>query len=186
MKESIKIPNKWYPISQSARLRTDRPVGIKRLGAKIVLWRGRDGRVVAMPDRCPHRSALLSRGKIHDGCLECPYHGLLFDTAGKCVRIPANGARAAVPSGFDIAPEIIREEHGLIWQWYGAGTPTSEVPWMSEMPEEQGAAQSYSYETDVPYLRVVENLLDFHHFYFVHRRTLFGSGPRVENYYAHV
>ena len=180
------IPNMWYPIFESSRLKIDRPIGIKRLGAQIVLWRSRAGRVAAMPDRCPHRSARLSRGKIQDGCLQCPYHGLLFDSAGKCVRIPANGERAAVPNGFDIAPEVIREEHGLIWQWYGAGTPTAEIPWMNEMPEEQGAVQSYSYEADVAYLRVVENLLDFHHFHFVHRRTLFGAGPRVENYDAHV
>jgi nitrite reductase/ring-hydroxylating ferredoxin subunit len=180
------IPNTWYPIYQSSRLKMDRPVGIKRLGSQIVLWRARDGRVVAMPDRCPHRSAMLSRGKIHDGCLECPYHGLLFDTAGKCTRIPANGERAAVPNGFDIAPGIIREEHGLIWQWNGAGTPTLELPWMREMPEEHKAVRSYAYEVAVPYLRVMENLLDFHHFYFVHRRTLIGAGPRVESYDAHL
>jgi phenylpropionate dioxygenase-like ring-hydroxylating dioxygenase large terminal subunit len=142
--------------------------------------------VVAMPDRCSHRSAKLSRGKIHDGCLECPYHGLLFDTAGKCVRIPANGESAPVPGGFDLPLAIVREEHGIVWQWHGAGTPSLEVPWMSEMPEERGTVRSYSYEMPVPYLRVMENLLDFHHFNFVHRRALIGAGPRLDNYDAHI
>ncbi|HLI79059.1 MAG TPA: Rieske 2Fe-2S domain-containing protein [Candidatus Binataceae bacterium] len=180
------IPNSWYPIFESSQLKTDRPVGVKRLGSNIVLWRARDGRVVATPDRCPHRSAQLSRGRIHDGCLECPYHGLLFDSAGKCVRIPANGENAPVPGGFDLPLATVRERHDLVWQWNGAGTPSSEVPWLSEMPEETGAVRSYSYEVAVPYLRVMENLLDFHHFYFVHRRALIGAGPRLENYDAHI
>lgn len=180
------IPNQWYPIFESARLKLNRPVAVKRLGQKLVLWRAGASRVIAAPDRCPHRAAALSPGKIRDGCLECPYHGLRFDGAGKCVVIPANGEGAAVPHGFDLPLIPLREEHGLIWLWHGEGAPAAEVPWIAEMPEETGAVRSYSWEFAMSHLRVTENLLDFHHFNFVHRWAFPGVGPRVDNYEAHL
>lgn len=38
---------------------------------------------------CPHLGANLSKSKVKDGCLECPFHGLLFDIEdGVCVQEP--------------------------------------------------------------------------------------------------
>jgi phenylpropionate dioxygenase-like ring-hydroxylating dioxygenase large terminal subunit len=180
------IPNRWYPILQSSRLKTNKPVGVMRLGRRLVLWRAVSGEVIAMPDRCSHRAAALSTGKIRDGCLECPYHGLRFDHGGKCVLIPANGSGAPVPRGFDISPVAVREEHGLVWQWHGEEAPSSEVGWIDEIAEESGTVRSYSWEFAIPHLRVTENLLDFHHFNFVHRWSFPGVGPRIDNYDAHL
>ena len=53
------IPNQWYPILESRQLRGKKPLGVTRLGEKLVLWREANGRIVCMPDRCPHRSAML-------------------------------------------------------------------------------------------------------------------------------
>ncbi|WP_425161602.1 Rieske 2Fe-2S domain-containing protein, partial [Candidatus Binatus sp.] len=78
----------WYPIAASGGVVKRKPIGIKRLGQALVLWRADDGRVICVPDRCSHRAAALSAGKIRDGCLECPYHGLRFDASGQCVLIP--------------------------------------------------------------------------------------------------
>jgi nitrite reductase/ring-hydroxylating ferredoxin subunit len=180
------IPNQWYPVFQSERLRR-RPVGVTRLGKTLVLWRDDSGRAIAMPDRCPHRSAVLSTGRVIDGCLQCPYHGLRFDSAGKCLMIPANGERAPVPAGFDLEPIAIREEHGLIWMWHGdSARRTTELPWLAEIPEPGGATASYSYETPVPEPRITENLLDFHHFHFLHRWVFLGVGPVMDALDAHV
>src|SRR5271163_1777376 len=114
----------WYPIAASSAVVRRRPIGVKRFGESLVLWRADDGRAVCMPDRCTHRSAALSLGKIRDGCLECPYHGLRFDASGRCVLIPANGIGAPVPDGFDLPTVNVREEHGIVWHWYGEGEPT--------------------------------------------------------------
>ena len=35
------IPNQWYPIFDSGRLRRGRPTGVTRLGRELVLWRHR-------------------------------------------------------------------------------------------------------------------------------------------------
>jgi len=60
------------------------------LGEPVLLYRKSDGTPVALEDRCPHRHAPLSMGRLVRGdFVECAYHGLTFDGAGKCVRIPA-------------------------------------------------------------------------------------------------
>jgi nitrite reductase/ring-hydroxylating ferredoxin subunit len=46
------------------------------------------GRPNVIQDRCPHRGASLSLGKIRDKGLSCPYHGWTFDSAGTCIEIP--------------------------------------------------------------------------------------------------
>jgi phenylpropionate dioxygenase-like ring-hydroxylating dioxygenase large terminal subunit len=139
-----------------------------------------------MPDRCPHRSAALSPGKIRDGCIECPYHGLRFDASGRCVLIPANGVGAAVPPGFNLPTLNVREEHGIVWYWYGEGEPAREVPWIPGASEPGFGAAEYSYDAAVPYLRIVENLADFHHFPILHKTMIPGVGTRMDEMDAHV
>jgi phenylpropionate dioxygenase-like ring-hydroxylating dioxygenase large terminal subunit len=176
----------WYPIAASAGVVKRKPIGVKRFGQSLVLWRADDGRVVCLPDRCSHRSAALSFGKIRDGCLECPYHGLRFDASGRCVLIPANGIGAPVPDGFDLLTLSVREEHGIIWNWYGEGEPAREVPWIPGATEPGLGATEYSWDISVPCLRVVENLLDFHHFPILHKLMIPGIGTRMDEMDAHL
>ncbi len=176
------IPNQWYPIFDAARLARRRPVGVKRLGIQLVLWRDAAGSVVAMPDKCSHRAARLSLGKVRDGCLECPFHGLRFNASGRCVLIPANGIDATVPHAFDIQPALVREAHGLIWYWHGApglATAAETVPWIPEGPEPSSRANTVERDYPVSYLRIMENFGDMHHVPFVHRTTIPFAGTRV-------
>ena len=55
------------------------------------------------------------------------FHGLRFDSAGRCVLIPANGERQPVSRGFDVPRRIVREAHGLIWYWHGDSEPFEEI-----------------------------------------------------------
>ena len=71
----------WYAVARSADVARE-PVAIPLLGARFVAWRGPDGVVVAAPDRCPHREAPLSEGRLIDGELECCYHGWRFGAVG--------------------------------------------------------------------------------------------------------
>ena len=185
MTESQLVPG-WYPIAASAGVIRKKPVGVKRFGEALVLWRSNDGRVVCMRDRCSHRAAALSAGKIRDGCLECPYHGLRFDASGRCVLIPANGIGAPVPDGFDLPTIAVREEHGIIWYWHGDGEPALEVPWIPGASEPGFGAAEYWYDADAPYLRIVENVLDFHHFPILHRSMIPGIGTRMDEMDAHL
>ncbi len=185
MTESQLVPG-WYPIAASSGVARRKPIGVKRFGEALVLWRADDGRVVCMRDRCSHRSAALSAGKIRDGRLECPYHGLRFDASGRCVLIPANGIGAPVPEGFDLAVLNVREQHGIIWYWHGDGEPAREVPWIPGASEPGVGAAEYWYDASAPYLRIVENVLDFHHFPILHRLMIPGIGTRMDEMDAHL
>lgn len=80
----------WYPVSLIEDLDPALPTPFQLLGRDIVLWFDKSrGEWVAFDDRCPHRLAPLSEGRIDEGGnLQCSYHGWSFDGCGSCVKIP--------------------------------------------------------------------------------------------------
>ena len=82
------IRNSWYVagLARSFRYRLEKKI-ITAL--PIVMWRTQDGEVVAFDGRCCHKRFPLWDGKLLDnGILRCAYHGLCYDSSGKCVDIP--------------------------------------------------------------------------------------------------
>ena len=73
--------NLWYLVADATEI-GNRPVGLKRLNRDVVAWRDANGAVNVVEDRCPHRGARLSRGRIIDGQIACAYHGLQLDGDG--------------------------------------------------------------------------------------------------------
>ncbi|MGD8464195.1 MAG: aromatic ring-hydroxylating dioxygenase subunit alpha [Anaerolineae bacterium] len=180
------IPNQWYVLLESKQVR-DRPVGATRMGEKLVFWRDDTGQVSCLRDRCPHRGVALSKGQVHDGHLQCPFHGFEYDTSGRCVLIPAHGRQAPVPKVFRAHSYPTYEAHGLIWVWWGLDPPDDlEAPqFFEELDDEFTYATVYD-PWDAHYSRVIENQLDVVHVPFVHANTIgrgIGTvvdGPGVE------
>jgi nitrite reductase/ring-hydroxylating ferredoxin subunit len=82
------IFDEWYVAAFSAEVgRT--LLKRKILGRNIVIFRAESGRVVALDDRCAHRSFPLSRGRLEGDTLVCGYHGFRYDTQGDCIQIPS-------------------------------------------------------------------------------------------------
>jgi 3-phenylpropionate/trans-cinnamate dioxygenase ferredoxin subunit len=44
------------------------------------------GRYYALDDSCPHQGASLANGKVADGKVQCPAHGLRFELATGCMQ----------------------------------------------------------------------------------------------------
>lgn len=65
----------WYVFAASDSIRS-RPVRSVVAGKELVAWRGADGTLHVGPGACPHLGADLSTGKVDDGVLICPWHGL--------------------------------------------------------------------------------------------------------------
>ncbi len=78
----------WYLVASAGDV-SDRPIGIKRLGRNLVLWRDAAGAVHALEDYCPHRGAPLSLGRVAGGRLSCAYHGFEIDAEGAIAAVPA-------------------------------------------------------------------------------------------------
>jgi phenylpropionate dioxygenase-like ring-hydroxylating dioxygenase large terminal subunit len=165
----------WYVVADAADV-ADEPIGVTVLGETFVLWRGSDGGVTAAPDRCPHREAPLSDGRVTDGCLVCPYHAWAFDGHGVCVAVPSSGRGAAIPSAATLDLVAVRERYGLVWICPGAlvGEPP-EIPQDRDPSFRRVTAGIDTWHVSAT--RMVDNFCDVAHFPFVHAGTI---GPDTD------
>ena len=175
------IPNQWYVLMESRQVK-GRPVGVTRMGEKMVFWRDGTGRVSCLRDRCAHRGVQLSAGRVlHNGRLQCPFHGFEYDTSGRITRIPANGQDAPVPERFRVHSYPTHEAHGLIWVWWGDDPPSDLQPprFFDDIGDDDGFTYATVYDPwEAHYSRVIENQLDVVHLPFVHHNTI-GRGGRI-------
>ena len=81
----------WYAVAESRDLRRDRVIGARLLDESLALFRDERGKAVALEDRCLHRAAPLSIGRVRDGRLQCAYHGWTYTGAGRVVHVPSEG-----------------------------------------------------------------------------------------------
>ena len=88
---SMKFEDFWYIVAQSNSLHSHTILQRTVLGEWLVVFRGDDGKPVALRDRCMHRNSRLSQGKVCQGKLQCPYHGWVYDKTGMVVAVPAMG-----------------------------------------------------------------------------------------------
>jgi len=172
------IPNQWYVLMESRQVK-ETPVGVTRMGEKMVFWRDAAGQVSCLRDRCPHRGVALSEGQVIEGHLQCPFHGFEYDASGRCTLIPANGRAASVPKVFRAHSYPTHEAHGFIWVWWGQSLP-------DELPPPRffdDVDDTFTYRTiydpwNAHYSRVIENQLDVAHVPFLHHNTI-GRGNRT-------
>ena len=89
-------PDYWYPVEYDAKVKRGQVVEVKFWKRSIALFRGEDGQLRAVENRCAHRQLKLSLGHV-EGCnVVCPYHGWKYDGAGRCVEIPHELDRKSV------------------------------------------------------------------------------------------
>ncbi len=168
----------WTPVVD-ARSLGRKPLAVKLAGESLALFRDGKGGVGALIDRCPHRGVALSLGSVNEeGCLECPFHGWSFEAGGACVHVPLNDVPADKRARHAAMAVPAREIGGLVWVFTGA--VASGEPEVPEALLEPGWARSvYSEVWDAHWTRAMENMLDFPHLPFVHRRTI-GGGIRKQ------
>jgi nitrite reductase/ring-hydroxylating ferredoxin subunit len=164
----------WTPVAMAADLKRGRPLGVRVAGTALALFRDADGAPAALLDRCPHRGASLSLGRLVGDCIECPFHGWRFDAAGRAVKVPwnpdaklANLAATGVPA---------RELGGQIWVYTSATRAPVEEPTVNEaLHDPRVRISGCTVQWHSHWTRVMENMLDWPHLPFVHRRTI-GKG----------
>ena len=160
----------WCPILTSSEL-GKKPIARTRFGERLALWRSGDT-VACVLDRCPHRSAALSLGRINraSGSLACTFHGLEFAADGRCVNVPVETDQR-IRDDFCVKAYEIQESNGFIWMWRGQEKPTS-----TELPSHPAlAGLRFGAATTVwpaHYTRCIENVCDYSHLPFVHRTTI--------------
>lgn len=159
----------WHPVAAVQDVAQE-PLAVHLLERNIVLWRDGEGAIQAFADQCPHRGARLSLGRVHDGRLECPYHGWQFEASGQCVHVPA--LPRITPSPTQRACRYgVREAYGLVWVQLEAGD--AQLPaFAAEDDEHLRKLNCGPYDVAASAPRIVENFLDMSHFGFVHEGWL--------------
>ena len=171
------LSNYWHPVALSAEVGDTKPFAARLLDVNLVLYR-LDGLLTAAVDHCPHRGTRLSLGKVANGSLICPYHGLEFNGHGACIRIPGDPHVTRIPDRFKIPTFLTEERYGLIWVCL-SGIPRCPLPDWSylEQQENQRASLQAVWNTSAP--RHVENFNDLAHFATAHAAT-FGNADHPE------
>ena len=159
----------WHPVAQSSEV-VSAPLPVQLLEQPVVLWRNAEGEVQAFVDRCPHRGARLSMGRVENGNLECPYHGWQFSTGGQCVKVPAV-PDFTPPASQRVKAFEVQEAYGLVWVRLESGD--SQLPvFAAESDEHLRKVNCGPYDVAASAPRIIENFLDMSHFGFVHEGWL--------------
>ncbi len=164
--------NAWHVAAFSTEIAADRPLARTLLDQPVVMYREADGTPVVLDDRCAHRFAPLSRGKIVDGSLECPYHGLRFGATGQCVHNPHGDGR--IPSGARVRRFPSVERYGAVWFWPGepSAANAASIPAFPFVERDTNITHDGYLLTRANYQLSADNLLDLSHFQFLHPDTL--------------
>jgi phenylpropionate dioxygenase-like ring-hydroxylating dioxygenase large terminal subunit len=176
------IPNQWYAVIESKQVKKGNVIGVTRLGEKLAFWRDQDGTINCIVDKCIHRGVQLSKGKVKNHHLECPFHGFQYDETGKVKIIPARGRNARVEDYYKQKTYVAKDKGGLIFIYWGEWPQDlSELPPIPMFEELLDKQFSYSTKQDhwnVHYSLVIENQLDTVHIPFVHASTI-GRGYKT-------
>jgi phenylpropionate dioxygenase-like ring-hydroxylating dioxygenase large terminal subunit len=163
--------NFWYPICTSDELRAAEPVRAELLGLRFVAFRDSTGDAHVLSDTCIHRGGSLSKGKVIDDTVACPYHGWRYSGDGKCRLVPSLEEGKKPPARAKVDSYPVQEKYGIVFAFLG-DLAEEERPPLYEIEEYEDPAWRPSevmiLEVDCYYERSVENGIDPVHNEFVH------------------
>lgn len=168
-KQQGNLRNAWYILAQSQTIKS---ALIKKeiMGIPLVIWRTDDGKICVLEDRCVHRNAPLSEGKIKHNCVVCPYHGWEFDSEGHCVHVPSEGASCSAKVNYKVRNFHLQEKFAYVWIWMGLDKPENRSL-ISMNPETGKGWKHFQLETEFEcnVSDLVENFMDVPHTAHIHK-----------------
>ena len=164
-------PDHWYAVDYAHTIKPGQVVEARFWGRSIAIFRGADGGLAALENRCAHRQVKLTIGQVNGCTLTCAYHGWTYDAQGRLVHVPHElfGRRL---DRVKIRSYPVRSRYGLIWLFPGdparaEGTPMPEIPQL-EGPE-RWACVPLDFTWKAHHSIIIDNVSDFTHAY-LHRR----------------
>ncbi len=176
------LRNRWYPILRARDLGAA-PLGIRRLGEDLVLWRDGAGQPHLLPDRCPHRGAKLSLGHVLGDTLACGYHGFEFAANGECASVPVEGADERLLTRLALPSYPVEERWGVLWAYIGEQDlfPAPPLSLPHELTDPAWSGFLCEARWPVNWLVVYDNQSDPMHGPFLHARSYtLSRGLRVD------
>jgi phenylpropionate dioxygenase-like ring-hydroxylating dioxygenase large terminal subunit len=111
--EQHKYDLQWYTIGIASEFVINKPQKVTVWNKNYVVWKTTNGTYVALDDVCSHKSASLSKGKVCNNNIVCPYHGYEFNENGTLTKVPGICFR---PSPiYDVTKYQIVEKNGWVY-----------------------------------------------------------------------
>ena len=175
---SLALRRCWQPVARLQDLEQG-PQRAILLGEPLAVFLTESGRPAVVSDRCAHRGASLSMGKVASESVQCPYHGWEWAGDGSCTRIPSLADQHQIPPLARIPSYPCRVHWGLVWTTLEEPlTDVPDVPWFD--PDEWTWGHGTPFELPVAFGLMIKNFRDVAHFAFVHQATLGPQPAEVE------
>jgi phenylpropionate dioxygenase-like ring-hydroxylating dioxygenase large terminal subunit len=163
-------PDYWYPALWSHELGRGQVKEVVFWKRSFAVFRGQDGVVRALENRCAHRQLKLSLGNV-EGCeLTCSYHGWTFDGGGQCTHIEHSLFGHKMPN-VKIQSFPVQERYGIIFIFPGNPDLTEEhaLPEIPEWEKNSGWGKiPADFLWNAHHSIIIDNTCDFTHAY-LHR-----------------
>ena len=164
------LKNYWYVAAWSDEVAHD-PFSRRILDIPVLMYRTQDGRAVAIDDRCPHRRAPLSLGRLVGDDVQCAYHGMRFGPDGTCTHVPGQDhiQNAAHARAFPLV-----DRYGFLWIWTGdpAAADLDAIPAQYAIQTDRAwAGDGVMIHTRSSAMLITENVLDLTHASYLHARS---------------
>ncbi len=167
--------NHWYILALESEVPADRPIKRSLYDTPYVLFRNEKGEVAVLLDKCIHRGAQLSLGRVEAGTIRCPYHGWRFNQTGQLVEVPSDGPFVEAQEQVKSRRWCVRDvplvvQDGCVWIWPGDAAQAAAGPaWrFPEYAEKKGAQYFMITDFDNEVTALVQNFMDVPHTVFVH------------------
>jgi len=170
----------WQPVCVASELTNENPKKrIKVMGEELVVYRDPSGGYGLLGEHCSHRGTSLYYGFIEESGLRCPYHGWLYDPAGRCVEQPFEPAQSLMKHTVRHPAYPVEKLGGLLFAYMGPPEKRPLLPRWDVLVWEDGKRTIRLQETlECNWLQAQENSADVTHTYFLHAHTLKLKGIR--------
>lgn len=162
--------NCWYPVTFLRDLPQDAPYPFSLYDEPLVLFCDGAGSPVCLRDRCSHRAARLSDGRVVDGGIECLYHGWQYEGDGQCRHIPQLRDRIGIPAKTCVTSYRVVERQGIVWLWAGDAQAADMAALPLTGALDAADMQRVDFQMDLPYDQtyLIENIIDVAHIHIAH------------------
>jgi len=111
------VENIWYAAAWEYEVAdADNKLARTICDTPLVFYKGDAENYVALDDRCCHRAAPLSIGRVEGNCIRCMYHGMLYDEKGQVIEIPGQDH---ISKSLKVRSYPVVAKGGMIWIWMG-------------------------------------------------------------------
>ncbi|MFV8750557.1 Rieske 2Fe-2S domain-containing protein [Nannocystaceae bacterium ST9] len=163
----------WFAPLRSSDVVEGKITNFTFMGQQLIAFRDQHGQVSVLDAVCPHFGAHRGiGGRVVEGCVRCPFHGLHFDGQGQCVKgdfVRDGQSLRHVKS----VPWTVHEVAASIFIWHGSRRDCPDRPLRFAEPGffdgwSEPVTNAGRMLAPTSLFFPTENIIDIQHFYAVH------------------